>query len=385
MKTVLVINSSFFPTGVAMSSRILNFCRLFRDLDYQVHVITAHTEGIYDVGKKYMIEGISYEVISDNNGDSIESFIGIHGFPNRVKTYINDNNPDVVFMTSSVGMFRRLTKIFKQFRTPFFVEQCEWLDLSSYRFGKYDLRYINTEHLRKKGAKHANGVVTISRLLDNYYRDQGVRSIRVPTILDVKNSPCKDHSNFNQPIHIVFAGSLGASKEMMKPIIEALAQNQQFRERIVFDVYGPSKKQIIENIGGDSILLDMVERSLVIHGRVSQEQIPDVYSNSDFLIFVRPQRRSSDAGFPTKFAESMAVGTPVITNNTGDIGLYLRNGENGFLLQNNTTEAVCECFNTLISINNEKYAQLSYSARKTAEECFDYRVYKDEISKFFSL
>lgn len=74
------------------------------------------------------------------------------------------------------------------------------------------------------------------------------------------------------------------------------------------------------------------------------------YCEADFSIFVRPDRRSSHAGFPTKLAESLAAGTPVITNNTGDIGLYLKDGENGFLLKDGTQKSVKDVLDKLIQI-----------------------------------
>ena len=37
------------------------------------------------------------------------------------------------------------------------------------------------------------------------------------------------------------------------------------------------------------------------------------------------------AGFPTKFAESLANGIPVITNPTSDIESFISHGKNGFL------------------------------------------------------
>ncbi len=384
MKKVLILVNSYFPAGVAISSRMLNFCRLFRDAGYKVHVITAHSQGNEIAGKVYEIEGFTYEVVSNKQVKSLDTFIGTRGYLKRVRQYLNNNSQDIVFMTSSAEFFRRLVKIIKNKKSKIIVEQCEWLDLSNYKFGKLDLRFINAEYFRRKGVKKIDGVIAISRFLNSYFTSNGVNSLRIPTILDVVNTAYAEKLSQTKLIHVVFAGSLGGSKELMKPIIEALAKNERFRSSIIFDIYGPSEKQLLTNIGDNNELLKMAGKSVVIHGRIPQEQIPEVYSNSDYLMFVRPQRKSSDAGFPTKFAESMAVGTPVITNNTGDIGLYLKNGINGFMLKNNTTEAVCECFDTIISLDREDYTIMRKEARRTAEESFDYRVYVDIIRKFFT-
>lgn len=385
MKRALILVSSYFPKGVAISSRMLNFCRLLRDSGYSVHVITGHAKDQEVIpGKTYILEGITYQVVSAEDGSSKESFFGTKGFVKECKRYLDENSVDFVFLTASTQIYRKLQRIISTHKVKYYVEQCEWMDVSTYKFGYIDPRFLMSELLCRKGYYHPDGIVSISRLLDKHYKDLGIRSIRIPTILDVKNTVYETHNRFDDRIHIVFAGSLGGSKELMKPIIEALAEHDEFRNKIIFDVYGPTEKQIVTNIGDNVELLNSAGNSIVIHGRIPQEQIPDVYSNSDYLIFVRPQRQSSNAGFPTKFAESMAVGTPVITNKTGDIGLYLKNGENGFLLPDNNTEAVCECFERLLKISSEEYARMRRAARETAEENFDYRVYIEEVSHFFS-
>lgn len=386
MRKALILVNPYFPTGVAISSRMLNFGRLLRDAGWNVHVITGHhVDSSIEIGKVYEIEGITYQVTSARKPSGVDTFIGDRAFVKALKDYFAENKSDCVFMNATSEIFQTVASLCKKYNSKLYVEQCEWLDLSNYKFGKADVRYLNTKNLRAKGFPGATGVVSISRLLNDHYKAIGVKTVRIPTILDIQNtqfSASIDNKDGNK--HIVFAGSLGGSKELMKPIIEALALNEKYRKRITFDVYGPSREQIITNIGGSSDLLEKAGESVVIHGRIPQEKIPEVYAYSDYLIFVRPQRRSSDAGFPTKFAESMAVGTPVITNSTGDVGLYLMDGENGYLLTDNTTEAVCECFEKIVNLDKDEYILMRNSARKTAEESFDYRVYIDEVSGFFS-
>lgn len=385
MMSVLVLISARFPKGSAITSRILNFCRLLRDSGFKVHVIATRSKGEEKVGQSYIIENISYEIVSQEAGHKIETIIGTPGYVKKVENFINENRPDCVFMVSMPAMFRKVVGILEKNNVPCFVEQCEWMDLSSYRLRRIDPRYLFAEYIRRWGARHVTGIISISRFLDNYFNALGVPSIRIPTILDVQNTFFQaETKHADGKIHIVFAGRLGGTKELMAPIIESLVENEDFRKNIQFDVYGPNKKQVVKNLGGKESLLDSAGSSVVIPGRISQDKVPEVYANSDYLIFVRPQRRSSDAGFPTKFAESMAVGTPVITNNTGDIGLYLQDGVNGFLLSDNTKEAVSECFEKLLAISKEKCLQMRLSARKTAEESFDYRVYVEKVSSFFA-
>lgn len=384
MRKALILVNPYFPTGVAISSRMLNFGRLLRDAGWSVHVITGHTmDGKAKAGEVYDIEGITYQFTTPRKPSSIDTFVGDHTFIKALEVYLKDNHVNSIFMNATSEIYYRVLKLARKWGAKLFVEQCEWLDISNYKFGKADIRLWNTQHHRMKGFKKATGIISISRLLDEHYKEIGAKTIRIPTILDVESIHFQEDTSHDGKIHVVFAGSLGGSKELMKPIIEALVEKEEYRNRIQFDIYGPSKAQIITNLGGSEELLNKCGDCISIHGRIPQEEIPRVYSESDFLIFVRPQRRSSNAGFPTKLAESMSVGTPVISNDTGDIALYLKDGENGFLLSDNTKEAVIGCFDKCLSSPPETYRKMRAAARKTAEESFDYRCYQELVSSFF--
>lgn len=386
MQKALLLVNSYFPTGAAMSSRMLNFGRLLYDAGWSVHVIAGHhVNPEIVVGKIYKIDGITYQVASARKKTAWDTYFGENSFRKALTRYLKNNAVDCIFTIAACETYGTVKALCHKYGCRLYVEQCEWMDLSNYRLGKLDIRFIMVDKLRRNGFKGANGVVSISRLLNDYYAAMGTRTIRIPTILDVGNTEfTKEIKNKDDRIHLTFAGSLGGTKELMRPILEALTRNDKYRRSIVFDIYGPSEEAILNNIGGDTELLKLAQRSIVIHGRIPQEKVTEVFSHSNYLIFVRPERRSSNAGFPTKLAESMAVGTPVITNKTGDIDIYLRNEDNGFLLPNNTAEAICECFERLMDMSKTKYSHMREAARKTAEDNFDYHVYMDELSTFFS-
>ena len=79
----------------------------------------------------------------------------------------------------------------------------------------------------------------------------------------------------------------------------------------------------------------------------------------------------------------MAVGTPVIANDTGSIGRYLINGENGFLIRDLSEDSLIYVLNSLKKIDNDKYLRMRKFARSTAEKFFDYKTYLKELGCFF--
>ena len=85
----------------------------------------------------------------------------------------------------------------------------------------------------------------------------------------------------------------------------------------------------------------------------------------------------------TKLAESLTVGTPVITNLTGDIGLYLSDGENGFLVSDDTEMQLINMFQKITRMKTDELSKMREKARKSAEQNFDFREYTDNIKALF--
>ena len=168
-------------------------------------------------------------------------------------------------------------------------------------------------------------------------------------------------------------------------MINVLAEDETYRKKFEFHIYGPSREKVIENIGGNFEKLIQAGDSVVIHGYVPQQNMEKIQREADYMLFIRPHRRSSDAGFPTKLGESMSVGTPVISNNTGDISMYLRNGENGFIMNSGNETDVRTVLEKIQNLPKQKYYEMRIRAREMAEKSFDYRVYQDAFKTIFSL
>lgn len=378
---ILVLMGSYFPYGVAISSRILHFCKLFNSCGAKVHVISLYSkQANCKVGDIYKRQECTYEIATTKSESSYESFFGYRDFVDCAKRYLIENGkPDLIFLSGVEPYYTRICRLFNG--VPMYLEQCEWMDKSSYRFGSLDYRFIRRNYFLKHGYRRMYGVISISRLLDQHYKSLKVNSIRIPTILDVLNTDYATKSE-HEKIIIAYTGNPSTSKELFRPIFEALKDNETFRKRIEFHIYGPTEERVICNIGDDNELYIAVKNCVFVHGKIPQEEISDVLRAADYQMFIRPHRRSSEAGFPTKLAESMTVGTPVITNDTGDIGLYLKDGDNGFLLSDITKEAVEETFRRVVQLSETRQIEMRLSARKTAEVAFDYRSYVDDLRNF---
>ena len=382
---LLFINDHPFPYGDAFSSRARSLCLLFKEAGFQVHVIAVRTKDEQiEINKVYELDGFTYEIASKKKMTSAESFFGNRDMKYAIMHYLEENQVDMVFSSACPNYYRNISKVCKKKGIIYIVEQCEWLDISNYKFSYIDYRYLNEKWIREGGYKGASGVIAISRLLQEYYENKGTRAIRIPTILDTNTIDWSTKTT-NEKINIVYTGNPGVSKEYLLPIIQAIVTSDKLKKKVVFHIYGPSLENVKQNIGRDLeyLLLDNND-CIVIHGRVPQEEIHGIIQMADYQIFIRLNRRSSNAGFPTKMGESMACGTPVITNITGDIGLYLEDGLNGFVVNGIDKDSVTEALVKACELSKEQYGKMRMNARRTAEKEFNYQSYIQKVKTFFS-
>lgn len=378
MKNVLIVTDLSFPKGSAMASRILSFCHLFDDLGYNVHVITGKFEDENVVYNTKIKESFySYEIVKSNRSYRLQSYLGNENLSKRVDEYLNNNEVEFVFTTSLNANFKKVFDVVKKHNKKLILEQCEWFDPSSYTFKSFDPRYKTFENNIKNNFVKADGVIAISRLLYNYYDNLGIKTIRIPSILDMDNIEYSLKSD-SEIIRLVYTGNSSKSKELLKPILLALSSDEKYMNNFRFDIYGMNDEGLLRNINNDKELLNKVKKVVITHNFVKQDVIKEILLHSDFQIFIRPNRKSSNAGFPTKLAETMSVGTPVFANDTGDISLYLKDSINGYICKDTNENSVKEVFDRILE---NKSNSLRKESRKTAEDNFNYKVYLEDVRK----
>ena len=375
-----------FPYGIAYSSRAQNFCRALSEVGHDVDLICDYLsdEACQTSPGRGQFEhtGIFYLREKKRTSDRFTVKPCLAAF---LEKYLRAERPDVILSSSAYDRFPVVLRAAEKHGIPLILESCEKYDASNWRFGKRDPRYYQFRFCWKWAYPKADGVIAISRFLEEHYSRCGRKTLRIPTILDVGGTPARTECAERNERVFAFAGRLGGGKDRLAEFIRAMRALGSGEGRLpVLRVYGPTREEVEKQLGEDGRLLEELQGQIRFFGRIPQQQVADAVRACDFSLVLRPERESSDAGFPTKLAESMAVGTPVLANRTGDIGLYVQDGRSGLLAASHQEEDILPALRRACRMSPQELAQMRRAARETAEGSFDYRAYEAGLSRFIT-
>lgn len=383
MKIVFLMPQSF-PYGIAYSSRAQNFCRALLSKGHEVDIICDYLSD-----ERYKLQ--------DNIGKFEDTrFFYLHEKRNKtdrvlvpsqishaLEKYIQTEQPDLIISSSAYDRFPKILKVARRYKIPIILESCEKYDASNWRFGKLDYRYFQFHRCWNRFYPKVDGVIVISRFLDNFYKSCNLKTLRVPTILDIQNTESRLACTDMPQVTFCFAGTLGGGKDRLAEFILAMHEVETNEKRTpILNIYGPSRQQVENQLGDKSKVLEALGNRVNFFGRISQEKVAAAVRASDFSLVLRPVRESSNAGFPTKLAESMAVGTPVIANLTGDVGLYVEDGHNGIICETESLANVSCTLKRVLNLSNIELESMRSAARRKAVESFDFRAYAEQLNVF---
>lgn len=236
----------------------------------------------------------------------------------------------------------------------------------------------NTELAMRVLIPQLDGVVAISRALESYYRGRGLPVARVPPLFDpAEIVPSLPEPGDGVPLRLVYSGSPGR-KDLIDIVIETVIRRDAGAGSLRLEIVGLSEAELRSRLplrkrGG------VIPKCLVAHGKVSHARSMELVGQADFTVFLRHVNRVSTNGFPTKFVESLAMGTPVITNITSDLAEHLRDGDTGLICPEPTPAGLEVTLDRALGLDTAARRALRDAARAEAEKAFSYGAHVEAL------
>lgn len=247
-------------------------------------------------------------------------------------------------------------------------------------FYKYELsnKPISND-FKETYAKNAFGIAISSNLSDRLNR-LGLKTIRVPFIFD-KNYFQNNEKISKQHTSFLYTGNPG-KKDSLFMMLEAFALlTNKEKEKICLHVFGVTAKWLFKQRRGKQIY-SKIKPFTIFHGRTPPSQVRDIYYQIDFSILLRdPRSPVSQAGFPTKVAESLFNSTPVVCNITSDLGLYL-NENNSIIVKSFDVLSFKDALSRSLTIEHNERQIMSKNARLMAETNLEIDCFKKKVLNF---
>lgn len=374
---VLMVVPSNFPNGDAGAVRDMAFAHIYMCLGYKVFLIGASRNE-----KEGEIEGVQFFSVykeAHSSIDHLRRFLSSKAaYMAFIKRIIKQNGlPTLIHINDiSPGAIEELRIIAKKNGIPILHDSTEWYSPCEFSRGKLDKQYILKDMLNRKIVRNPIKVIGISSYLTEHFKSRGLNAVRIPVIMDVKNT--KIAVNEDEKVKLIYAGS-PANKDYLKEIVRGVALLIEAKQKkLELHILGLSEEQT-KDLTGLPSLPDCIRS----YGRVPREKVEEVMLQMDFSVLLRPsEERYAKAGFPTKSVEAMSHGVAMICNISSDLGMYLRDGENAIFVDGYDEKAFMQSLERVLSMSRTDIDVIKYNARQLAEEAFDYRGWIDTVSEF---
>ena len=308
MKNVLYIGGFELPDKNAAAQRVMSNSLLLRDMGFNVSLIgsTKDLECVINKANGFNCSYVKYPRSLFQWLKYITVFVSTEKIfayqPDYVVLY---NFPAIASLLILKRCRKRGIKVFQDIT--------EWESASGCS-PREIIRKLDINLRMHYCLKRMDGVIAISRYLYERYR-KFTQCIYVPPTVDLTCSKWNRNRELNvgDEVRVVYAGNPGiGNKDKLGVIVDAVKSNSF----VSLTIIGITRVQY-EHVFGH---LSEEHRNISFCGRVSHEEAVKAICDADFQILIRDNTLKNNAGFPTKFVESISCCTPVIATLTSNIG-----------------------------------------------------------------
>lgn len=392
---VLYVGAFRFPDGDAAAARVLGIGKTLRLMGYEVEYLgweAAERPQDQDADGVHRFDGFRYRSMAELPGEAAASPLRrtLRFLSTGERTLRWLRSADLTGLKAIVAyhgpapFLLKLRRLCAERGVALLFDCTEWYAGATLPGGPCGPVAIdNAVRMRMVYPAIGRGIV-ISSYLERYYRGRGVRTVQIPPTVDLQDvrwAVPEAKLEPGRPLRLVYAGSPGR-KDLIATLLGAMAQLGDAGVPVFADVIGPTEAELLAILGSNAALLAKVRGSLRLDGRIAQAEVPARVAAADFSVLVRPVQRSSDAGFSTKLVESLAVGTPVIANATGDIAEYISHGVNGFIVRDPSPQALTDAVLSAARLEPETHTTMRAAARATARtrlNCARFDAYEEDL------
>lgn len=217
--------------------------------------------------------------------------------------------------------------------------------------------------------KTCDGFITCTNALKKFYSNY----------LNIKDKICisqvivdtkKFELNIPKGKYITYCGDWGNNKDGVDILIQAFAVFHKHCPEYRLRLIGGSTKEVEASLHNLAINLN-VEDKIDYIGKVQHKQMPEYLCSSSILALARPNNKQAEGGFPSKVAEYLSTGIPVVLTNVGELHTILKDGHNCYMSEPDSAELFAK---KLIQAAIDKNSNIIGTNGKITAATFNYDI-----------
>ena len=227
---------------------------------------------------------------------------------------------------------------------------------------------------------HIDGFVAISGELERWVRTRkgGSRPsiVRVPILVDTDDvKPSFVHAVGNDVCYASAPGYLDEIEFLLDVVDDVREQYSDLRIRF----FGWEVDQLARPGLRDRLRAQVAAGYAIVEGVVPVERLGDSYQGCAALLLPLKDEPRFVAAVPTKLAEYLASGRPVVATRIGELTKLLSDGENAFLADPGSVRSFADALRRALG-DPEHSCAVGRGGRAVAEQVLDYRLYSEALA-----
>lgn len=385
MGLILEISYNKFPNGDAGAVRSYVLAKLFSSIGFDTFFADMGFSNYLDIREYNGFKYTSLRINQEGN-NLLGKIRNYFGYQFRLRKFINSfirkNKPEYILVTT-IPLFSLIyiKRIAKKNNIRLLHDSVEWYSRSQFVLRSLSPVYIEKNIINRFVINKNFNVISISRYLENYFKEKHINTVRIPAILDIEAVKCV--KSRGKKLTIIYAGS-PKNKDLLHEVFKGMSLlSDSELEKVEIRLIGINTDECKKVIVKAGLNAELLCKSFRILGTVNRDEVFNNYMEADFSILARPNNeRYAKAGFPTKVVESLATGTPVILNLTSDLHKYLSNMKDAVIMEEGNGSCIAEAIRKTLLLTTQQKDEMSKNARICAENFFDYRQYADLMKGF---
>lgn len=354
-KHIIYVGGFRLPDGNGSAIRAIDISNLLGEIGYTTHVGGLINSDVKLSDKIFLWD---YSIL---NGKKIPRDSNISPIISKIQQIGKNNLKAIIAYNYAPIAFYKLYSYCKTNDIKLIADITEWYLIDGKpSFLKYLRMLLTTWRIKYISPKCDAAFVAVSEMKSILGMNDNI--IVLPQVSSISKSKNKYWPSYDI-IKLVFVGYVGSyfTKEIMNVFIKTLHEIKNKVRPFKLSLIGLSKQ---EALIFDKSLKDIIQESsewLNFHGKISNKEAKRELSKAHYSVFIRPNNRVSQFGFPGKVKEAFDAGIPILTNNTGDLNKYIQTKVNGFILEGFTLEEFIPQLTSILQMDEEDYRKIKVS------------------------